>query len=62
VAKEPDPTHPAAYDLELARIFAEAARLKRQSADMLKRIAELDEQIAARLPLVGAKPPPRRRD
>jgi hypothetical protein len=44
----------------LEEILAESARLRRQSAGMLKRIAELDKQIAARLPLIGAKPPRRK--
>lgn len=48
----PDKTPPA-RDPKLAKIISQSARLKRQSAEMLKRIADLDEKIAARL----GKPP-----
>ena len=51
---------PRANGRSLAEVMAESARLKRQSAEMLKRIADLDEQIAARLPLSAPKRPRRK--
>lgn len=59
VPKDDDPT-PRANGRSLAEVMAESARLKRQSAEMLKRIADLDEQIAARLPLSAPKRPRRK--
>ncbi len=52
MADDPVPIPPM-YDAQLAKIIAESARLKHQSADILKRIAELDEEIAACLPPGG---------
>lgn len=48
------PKRPATF----AELMAESARLKRQSADILKRMAELDEKIARAAPLVS---PPRQK-
>ena len=51
-----DVPNPPGWDKTLIEVMAEAARLKRQSAELLKRIADLDEKIAER-PLAPAKPP-----
>jgi hypothetical protein len=47
-------------DATLPEVLAGPARLKRQSAEMLKRMAELDELVAQHL-VGAAKPKPRRR-
>jgi hypothetical protein len=52
---------PSRHDATLSEVLEESARLKRQSAALLKRIAELEEKIAERLPLVSnRKSPPRK--
>jgi hypothetical protein len=57
----PDTPKRTKADATLAEVLAESARLKRQSAALLKRATELDEHIANRLPLVGATPKPPRK-
>jgi hypothetical protein len=47
---------PGVYDPELAKVITESARLKRHSAEILKRVAELDEKITARLPGMVGQP------
>jgi hypothetical protein len=51
MTKHPRPV-PSIYDPHLAAIIVQSKRLKRQSADIMKRIAVLDEKIAERMPVV----------